>query len=704
MEPKEPQEENRQDPNKKENKDNEPAPVPANRQPLPTTPTPEMERTGEGLATLVKAALSQTTRLPWYKRLAEILNSLRSIVVSLAVVIGVIGLLLLAYVYLRSETAQSVILVDPFEVDAELQKKGLSPEYVAKRFIDQVHQIYSQANAGEPQEEYSPSWLQGNVEIVTPQVRFSVQSAMQIVKNRLGCYRARIGGALMEEDGKLKLTVRLHMPTSDPELPTQRFSGIISSQTKDLDETLLDGARLIVGALDPATEAQYEFTEREYGIAVLMIKKCLEESGQQHRGWAYNLWGLCLENLGLDEEAVHKFQAALETNPPFLGAYNNWALVLGKQGQHESALEIYQQACDKDCADAIEYRNWARLLAKMGRHAEAAEKFQLAVDADPGDAYSYEAWGDWLAQREMTAEAVAKYRKAIELSPGEAQLYAAWGKLLLREHRYDLAVARLKRAIKLAPRNAELHAHCALALAGKEAYEEALERIDIALGKNPTHPYVYYIWAGILWAKGNNTEAIQKIKKAIELYPQYTAAYSRWGRILCNMEKYGEARDKFQKAVECDPENAVGHCDLGTLLCKLGDSKQAEVQFRRAIGIDENDAVAHASLGALLAVRKDFEAAAFHYQRAVQSYSEEEHGWRLGWGYYSFWLAWPKKSDDFFHFSAASVFFKRAEQLESQKRWDEAKAMFGKAIESNPEGEIGAKAKKRLQRLAEKKN
>ena len=62
----------------------------------------------------------------------------------------------------------------------------------------------------------------------------------------------------------------------------------------------------------------------------------------------------------------------------------------------------------------------------------------------------------------------------------------------------------------------------------------------------------------------------------------------------------------------------------------------------------------------------------------------------MGIGHYDFWLAWPKKSVDIFHFSAATAFFRRAEQLESQKRWDEAKAMFEKALESNPDGEIGA--------------
>src|SRR5229473_2425745 len=98
--------------------------------------------------------------------------------------------------------------------------------------------------------------------------------------------------------------------------------------------------------------------------------------------------------------------------------YNNWGNALAFQGKFDEAIAKYQKAIDLDAKHAPAYNNnWGRALADQRRFDEAIAKYQKTIELDPKYARAYYNWRNALATEGRLDEAVAKYEKAVELEP-----------------------------------------------------------------------------------------------------------------------------------------------------------------------------------------------------------------------------------------------------------------------------------------------
>ena len=134
------------------------------------------------------------------------------------------------------------------------------------------------------------------------------------------------------------------------------------------------------------------FEREDYRSALETFREVLAR-----RGFAdvLNKAGLCHAMLGEPEEALKRFDAALEQNPRYAEAHLNRGIVLNELGRHEEAQRAFVRAGQLDMRDgsdfpsdvgnriAITHAKLGDLYLIAGRPGLAAEEYTAALEVRP---------------------------------------------------------------------------------------------------------------------------------------------------------------------------------------------------------------------------------------------------------------------------------------------------------------------------------
>ena len=359
------------------------------------------------------------------------------------------------------------------------------------------------------------------------------------------------------------------------------------------------------------------------------LEYAMEPSLKESLATGYYNWGTSLnekgqvsvgeDSISYYQQAIEKFEKAIELQPNDAFAYNNWGYSLNNLGQAstgDAAVKYYQQAISK-CEKAIElkpdyvlaYNNWGYSLNNLGQlsvgadavkyYQQAIEKYEKATGLKPDDADVYVNWGNSLdnlgqastgdAAVKYYQQAISKCEKAIELKPDYADAYNNWGISLNNLGRassgadavkyYQQAIEKYEKAIELKPDDAGTYNNWGNSLdnlgqasSGEEAvkyYQQATEKYEKAISLKSDYAFAYNNWGVSLNNLGQTSagadavkyyqQAIEKFEKAIGLKPDYALAYNNWGNLLDNLGQASAGADAikyYQQAIE-KYENAL---------------------------------------------------------------------------------------------------------------------------------------------------
>ncbi len=128
----------------------------------------------------------------------------------------------------------------------------------------------------------------------------------------------------------------------------------------------------------------------KYGEAITKLKKATDINSEfplAYQNWALALnkmgehceaqsksaiaAGVALYGEGKYEEAIAKYQKAIDLDPKYANVYNNIGDALYRQGKYEKAISNYKRATDLDPRSVLGYENQALALDEMGNHGEA---------------------------------------------------------------------------------------------------------------------------------------------------------------------------------------------------------------------------------------------------------------------------------------------------------------------------------------------
>jgi protein O-mannosyl-transferase len=238
---------------------------------------------------------------------------------------------------------------------------------------------------------------------------------------------------------------------------------------------------------------------------------------------AYNNLGTRLLQLGRTDEAIAKFQKALQINPNYALGHNNLGNAFLQIGRVDESLAHLRRALEIDPKYAVAHNNLGNTYLQMGRMPDAIDQYKKASEIDRYYSQAYNNLGAALLQVGRLDESLADLKKALEIEPEDAETHNNLANTLLRLGRTDEALGHYNKAVEKNPNSVNTLNNLAWLLAtspearlrdGPRAAELA-ERADrLAAGNNPV---VTATLAAAYAEAGRFAEALKTAGRALDL-------------------------------------------------------------------------------------------------------------------------------------------------------------------------------------------
>src|SRR5271157_939011 len=250
--------------------------------------------------------------------------------------LAILVLPLLFYVY--REVTRDVVIIDPFTVPKHFEEAGLTGEVMANRIGDRLRQIEIATQTRMKKDNLTSLREEGSVpDVEIPGTKLGLKTLVDVTRALLRIYPKHISGDIVvpvdiptkvvgSPPVKKQATVTVYLTQG-----RSRSAGVtLDVPADDLELLVQSTAETALGQVNPYVLAAYWYDHREYDKAIEIAEKIIQDTSQDvpHKEAACILWGNVLEKQGKHEEAIAKYQEAIELDPKYALAYNNWGNVL----------------------------------------------------------------------------------------------------------------------------------------------------------------------------------------------------------------------------------------------------------------------------------------------------------------------------------------------------------------------------------------
>lgn len=160
---------------------------------------------------------------------------------------------------------------------------------------------------------------------------------------------------------------------------------------------------------------------------------------------------------GKYEEAIQKYDEALELNPNHEEFYTNRGIAKNFLGQYQEAIADYDKAIDLNPNDAELYNNRGVAKNNLKLHRKAIADHDKAIELNPNYAEAYNNRGIAKNNWGQYQEAITDYDKAVELKPNDAIAYNNRGVSKDKLGQHQEAIDDFNKAIELIPNYANAY-------------------------------------------------------------------------------------------------------------------------------------------------------------------------------------------------------------------------------------------------------
>jgi len=180
-----------------------------------------------------------------------------------------------------------------------------------------------------------------------------------------------------------------------------------------------------------------------------------------------------LVDLGRDDEASKRLDAAIAARPDFAEAFSLGGYILERAGRAETAMRFYRRALELKTDLTAAWSNLAKLLLRQGAFADALRAIDETLRRLPGDADAWNTRSGVTRALGQLEESEMAARKALRLRAKFPEAAVNLGTALLKSARPEAALAAYATA-------ASLRKNFADAICGQALAYRALDRLDEA--------------------------------------------------------------------------------------------------------------------------------------------------------------------------------------------------------------------------------
>ena len=218
------------------------------------------------------------------------------------------------------------------------------------------------------------------------------------------------------------------------------------------------------------------------------------------------------------EEALRRFQAAIDADPTFAPAYAGLAATHEALGlvfygappgeSRAKTIAATRKALQLDPGLAEAHVLLGNALQRDWNWTEAEAEYKRALELSPSDAGAHKDLSYWLLCQGRIEEALASARKAEELDPLAFHgIEIGW--ILFQSHRYDQAIRELRTALLVEPDDPMALWFLGFALIGAEQFDEAIHVLEKAASLSDRSSAVLGVLVHAYAGGGHRTEALR---------------------------------------------------------------------------------------------------------------------------------------------------------------------------------------------------
>lgn len=301
--------------------------------------------------------------------------------------------------------------------------------------------------------------------------------------------------------------------------------------------------------------------------------------------------------------------------------------------------------------DALVYRG--QVFLRKNDANGAVNTLQQALKDDSGNAVAHYQLGIAFDMQHNEGRAEAEWRDAVRLRPDLTDAQRALASLELRRGDLDALTQTAQQIINGAPTSPDGYLMRALAEMNHQKYADAEADLRKAMAIAPASAAPYVQMGNLQQIQKRYSDAIQFYQQALDKDPASTDALQGTMNAYLAQKQPDQAVAAARAQIAKSPNNSGFYDLLGTALYQnKKDLSGAEAAFHKAVDLDKNNSDALLKLGEVQAAQGSVNQALATYQQSIKDHPHD-----------------------------IAFYILAGEMYESQSNWDQARAMYQKALE-----------------------
>lgn len=357
--------------------------------------------------------------------------------------------------------------------------------------------------------------------------------------------------------------------------------------------------------LQPLKDKAYNFfSNDEFNKTIHMFTRLNYASKSMLTHEDFYTWGLCLEEVGKDKDAIDKFMKAYNKKQceKYFNKINSiktkhendfnkfiHRAIISFDNKHYSDADKYFSKASEEWGSLTheQYFIWGICLMNIGKEKQAKNKFEKANSLNPCSKY-LNAYKNELLNTKNTAllleeakkcynenssETLKYINKILELDSKNIEALLMKGNVLLRKNN-QLAWDYYEKVLELDPSN-----------------EKAIEMVNFKKEKGINAKIdKYWLDIGIKELNAENyTKAENALNKSLEFNQNNAKAWSWLCVLHQNQKNYSKALKAINKSLKIDSKSDQSWFNKGQTLFWMGDFKSSIQCFNQAIRLNPDE-------------------------------------------------------------------------------------------------------------------
>jgi tetratricopeptide (TPR) repeat protein len=309
--------------------------------------------------------------------------------------------------------------------------------------------------------------------------------------------------------------------------------------------------------------------------------------------------------------------------------------------------------------DALIYR--AQIDLRQTDASGAVDALQQALSNDPSNAVAHYHLGLAFDMQHNDARAESEWREAVRLRPGLADAQRALAGLEMRRGDMNALSQTAEQIITGAPESPDGYLMRAVAEMNRQKYSDAEQDLTKVMGMSPRSVAPYVQMGNLHGMEKQYSEAIKFYQEALDKDPTSTEALQGIMNVYLLQKQPDQAVAAARTQIAKSPSTGAFYDLMGTVLFQKKDLSGADAAFHKAIELDKNNSDALLKLGQVQAAEGSVDQALALYQQSIKDHPRE-----------------------------IAFYILAGEMYESQHDWNNAKTMYQKALEVQPDNPLAS--------------